>query len=122
VFKCTKLKEWSHHIRECFPQRKFTVVGEVDLPLLGIEVGQFEARVASQQVTPLSVAAGAPTVPCWAMDIEEAGRYHAGVGAEHDVGMSRDRTDTRLVWIEQGVEVPNDVLAIVVDGEARQPV
>jgi len=56
------------------------------------------------------------------MDIEEAGRYHARVGAKHDVGMSRDRTDTRLVWIELRVELPKDVLSIIVNCEADQPV
>jgi hypothetical protein len=120
--KCTKLKEWSHQLRERFPQGEVAVVRETDRPVVRIGARQFEAGVPPQQVTPLSVRAGASTIPGWPMDIEEAGRYDAFVGAKHDVGMSRDRTDTRLVWIELRVEVPKDVLAIIVDGEGGQPV
>jgi hypothetical protein len=56
------------------------------------------------------------------MDIAEAARYHVRVGAKHDVGMSWDWCDARLVRIELRVEVPQDVLAVVVNSEAHQPV
>jgi hypothetical protein len=56
------------------------------------------------------------------MDIAEAARYHVRVGAKHDVGMSWDRFDGRLVRIELGVEVPEGVLSVIVNSEAHQPV
>jgi hypothetical protein len=56
------------------------------------------------------------------MDIAEPGRYDGGVGAKHDVGMGRDWPDTRLVRIELSVELPRDVLSLIIDGETHQPV
>jgi hypothetical protein len=56
------------------------------------------------------------------MDIGEAPRYDVGVGAKHDVGLRRDRCDPRLVWIELRVEVPKDVLSLVINSEAHKPV
>jgi hypothetical protein len=56
------------------------------------------------------------------MDIVEAARYDSGVGAKHDVGMGRDWPDTRLVRIELCVELPRDVLSLIIDDEAHQPV
>ena len=56
------------------------------------------------------------------MDIAEGSRYDARLGVKHDVGMSRDRPDARLVWIELGFKVPNDLLSVVVDSEAHQTV
>ncbi|MGZ4165701.1 MAG: hypothetical protein ACXVVK_00555 [Solirubrobacteraceae bacterium] len=56
------------------------------------------------------------------MDIAEAARYHVDVGAKHDVGMSRDWSDARLVWIELRVDVPEDALSVIVNSEAYQPV
>ena len=56
------------------------------------------------------------------MDIAEAPRYHVRVGAKHDVGMSRDWSDARLVWVELRIEVPKDVLSVIVNNEAHQPV
>jgi hypothetical protein len=56
------------------------------------------------------------------MDIVEAARYHVRVGAEHDVDMSRDWCDVRLVWIELRVKLPKDVLSVIVNREAHQPV
>jgi hypothetical protein len=52
------------------------------------------------------------------MDIAEAPRYHVRVGAKHDVGMRRDWSNARLVWIELRVEVPKDVLSVIVNSEA----
>jgi hypothetical protein len=56
------------------------------------------------------------------MDIAEPARYHVRVGAKHDVGMSWDRSDARLIWIELRVEVPKVVLSVIVNSEAHQPV
>ncbi len=36
--------------------------------------------------------------------------------------MRRDQRDARLVWIELSVEVPKDVLSLIVNSEAHQSV
>lgn len=56
------------------------------------------------------------------MDIAEGPSYHVRVGAKHDVGMRRDWSNARLVWIELRLEVPKDVLSVIVNNEAHQSV
>ncbi|MGA9858095.1 MAG: hypothetical protein WBQ18_09545 [Solirubrobacteraceae bacterium] len=56
------------------------------------------------------------------MDIAEVARYDVGAGAKHDVGMSGDWCDGRLVWIELRVEVPKNVLSVIVNSETHQSV
>jgi hypothetical protein len=56
------------------------------------------------------------------MDIEEDSRYDVSVGGKHDVGFLGIYPDTRLVWIELGVEVPKNGLAVILHREAREPV
>jgi hypothetical protein len=56
------------------------------------------------------------------MDIAEGSRYDVRVGAKHDVGIRRDCSDARLEWIELRVEIPNDLLSVIVNREACEPV
>lgn len=90
--------------------------------MLGIPARQFEAGVASQQVTAPAIGPGPSAVSRRTMDIAEATRYDVRLGVKHDVGMGRDWSDARLVWIELGFEFPSDLLAVIVDSEAHKPV
>jgi hypothetical protein len=56
------------------------------------------------------------------MDIAECSSYDVRVGAKHDVGIRRDRSEARLEWIELSVEIPSDLLSVIVNREACQPV
>jgi hypothetical protein len=56
------------------------------------------------------------------MDIAEGSSYDVRVGAKHDVGIRRDWSDARLEWIELNVEISNDLLSVIVNREACQPV
>lgn len=56
------------------------------------------------------------------MDIAECSSYDARVGAKHHVGIRRDRSDARREWIELSVETSNDLLSVIVNREACEPV
>jgi hypothetical protein len=56
------------------------------------------------------------------MDIEEDSLYDVSVGGYHDVGFLGIDPDAWLVWIELGVEVPRNGLAVILHREAREPV
>jgi hypothetical protein len=56
------------------------------------------------------------------MDIAECSSYDGRVGAKHDVGIRRDPSDARRERIELGVEITNDLLSVIVNREACEPV
>jgi hypothetical protein len=55
MLKCTKLKQWTHHFCQRFPQGKVRVIHQADLTVLRVDARQFEARAPAQEVTALAV-------------------------------------------------------------------
>ncbi len=75
-----------------------------------------------QQVTALAIRASAPPIAGRSMDITQGFRYDFEIGAEQQVGFLRDGSDEGLVRIELRIEIPGDVIPVVLDREACQPV